>query len=141
MPRFVAPVQRVAHERVEDEVIAINLATGTYFSLRGSAADVWSLLTQDVDVDGVSAAMSNAYGVDTTVVVADVKNFVDDLIDAGLLVQHSDATGVPATLPVVTTGYLAPTLETYDDMEELLLLDPIHEVDEAGWPVIPVEPN
>ncbi|CAN5635302.1 PqqD family protein [soil metagenome] len=141
MPRFVAPVQRVAHERVEDEVIAINLATGTYFSLRGSAADVWSLLIQDADVDGVSTAMSDAYGVDTTVVVADVKNFVDDLIEAGLLVRHSDAIAVPATLPVAKTGYLAPTLETYDDMEELLLLDPIHEVDEAGWPVIPVEPN
>ena len=26
-------------------------------------------------------------------------------------------------------------MEKYDDMQELLLLDPIHEVDEAGWPV------
>jgi len=122
-------------------VIAINLATGTYFSLVGSAADAWSLLIDGADVEGVSAALSNAHGVDSTVVVADVKILVDDLIDAGLLVQDSDAIALHATLSTVTSGYLAPTLEKYDDMEELLLLDPIHEVDDAGWPVLPVEPH
>jgi hypothetical protein len=25
-------------------------------------------------------------------------------------------------------------LERYTDMQELLLLDPIHDVDESGWP-------
>ena len=30
--------------------------------------------------------------------------------------------------------YAAPKLSTYTDMQELLLLDPIHEVDESGWP-------
>ena len=28
----------------------------------------------------------------------------------------------------------APALQVYTDMEDLLLLDPIHEVDEMGWP-------
>ena len=27
-----------------------------------------------------------------------------------------------------------PSLNKYSDMQELLLLDPIHDVDEAGWP-------
>ena len=31
--------------------------------------------------------------------------------------------------------YTAPAVQKYDDLEDLLLLDPIHEVDEAGWPV------
>jgi hypothetical protein len=26
-------------------------------------------------------------------------------------------------------------MSVYTDMEELLLLDPIHDVDETGWPV------
>jgi hypothetical protein len=30
-----------------------------------------------------------------------------------------------------------PTLEHYTDMEYFLLLDPIHEVDESGWPHAP----
>lgn len=28
----------------------------------------------------------------------------------------------------------APRLERYTDMQDLLLLDPIHDVDERGWP-------
>jgi hypothetical protein len=27
-----------------------------------------------------------------------------------------------------------PGLQKYSDMQDLLLLDPIHEVDEMGWP-------
>jgi hypothetical protein len=27
-----------------------------------------------------------------------------------------------------------PLLHKYSDMQELLLLDPIHDVDDAGWP-------
>ena len=31
--------------------------------------------------------------------------------------------------------YSPPVLNSYTDMEELLLLDPIHDVDQAGWPM------
>ena len=30
-----------------------------------------------------------------------------------------------------------PMIESYDDMADLLLLDPVHEVGEQGWPVKP----
>jgi hypothetical protein len=32
-----------------------------------------------------------------------------------------------------------PVLERYTDMQELLFLDPIHDVDESGWPHRKVE--
>ena len=35
----------------------------------------------------------------------------------------------------------APVLYTYTDMAELLLLDPIHDVDETGWPKPASEEN
>jgi hypothetical protein len=28
-------------------------------------------------------------------------------------------------------------LQKFTDMQDLLLLDPIHEVDESGWPRVP----
>jgi len=37
----------------------------------------------------------------------------------------------------VTIAYAPPVLETFSDMQDLLLLDPIHEVDDAGWPMAP----
>ena len=33
-------------------------------------------------------------------------------------------------------SFEAPILHKYTDMQDLLLLDPIHEVDEAGWPSV-----
>jgi hypothetical protein len=30
--------------------------------------------------------------------------------------------------------FVTPCLQKYTDMEELLLIDPIHEIDEVGWP-------
>ena len=32
------------------------------------------------------------------------------------------------------TAFNPPVLSVYSDMEDLLLLDPIHDVDETGWP-------
>ena len=33
--------------------------------------------------------------------------------------------------------YVPPQIERFTDMQELLLLDPIHEVDDTGWPHTP----
>ena len=38
--------------------------------------------------------------------------------------------GPPASKP----DFQEPALQKYTDMEDLLLLDPIHEVDDTGWP-------
>jgi hypothetical protein len=34
--------------------------------------------------------------------------------------------------------YAKPELQVYSDMKDLLLLDPIHDVSEEGWPIRPV---
>src|SRR4051794_40063644 len=123
MPRFTAPTNSVAHERVEDEVIAINLTTGTYFSLREAASDTWTLLIEGADVEGAAAALAQAHGLDQITVEADVGAFVELLLEAGLLVVDATAAGLSVTLETPSATYRAPVLERYDDMEELLLLD------------------
>jgi hypothetical protein len=37
-------------------------------------------------------------------------------------------------LPATRRGYDPPVLNRYDDLQKLALLDPIHDVEEAGWP-------
>lgn len=132
----------IAHERVDDEVIAINLATGAYFSLVGAAADAWDLLVAGTDLDAVALAVAPRYGVDPSTVRADLDAFVAALVADGLVAEGGAAAPAAVELPAVAEGaaYAAPTLDKYDDMEELLLLDPIHEVDPSGWPVVAAEP-
>jgi hypothetical protein len=145
---YAAAHTEIAHERVEDEVIVINLRTGAYFSLVGAAADIWDLLLTGRPLDTVAATVARRVGVEVPVVRADLDPFVTSLLHEGLLV----AAEPPAALPIDDTvplddqraapegTYRPPMLEKYDDMEELLLLDPIHEVDESGWPVVAAEP-
>ena len=35
---------------------------------------------------------------------------------------------------IVLAAWQEPTLDSFDDLQELLLLDPVHDVTEAGWP-------
>ncbi len=37
--------------------------------------------------------------------------------------------------PAIQGAFAPPRLQRYTDMQDLLLLDPIHDVDEVGWPV------
>ena len=140
---FSAAHAEIAHERVEDEVIVINLRTGAYFSLVGSAADAWELLLAGVPLDAVSDAVAQRYGVEPSGVRSDLDAFVHALVDEDLLATTELSSDVPPAddgAPAPARTYHPPMLEKYDDMEELLLLDPIHEVDESGWPVVAAEP-
>ena len=51
-------------------------------------------------------------------------------LDAGMLALCN-----PAGEPLAARGpFEPPTFETYTDMQYFLLLDPIHDVEAAGWP-------
>jgi hypothetical protein len=44
----------------------------------------------------------------------------------------------PSKVAAATETMQPPVLEPFGDMQDLLLLDPVHEVDEdAGWPTKP----
>ncbi len=72
-------------------------------------------------------------------IIDDINALVATLQAEELIVPMSDAGAPPrvnslATTPAAKTPYSAPLFERFDDMQELLLLDPIHEVGEEGWP-------
>jgi hypothetical protein len=129
--RINAP--RVIAEAIDGEVVAIDLATGTYFSLRGSAYEVWTAAAVGAGVDEVADRLRAIYG---EVPDADVAAFVDELIAAELLVADDGETERhPLDAPTAGASYEPPVLESFTDMQDVILLDPVHEVDpEQGWP-------
>jgi hypothetical protein len=135
----------VTHERLDDEVIAINLETGAYYALDGTAADCWTLVAGGATVDELVAGLSTRYGVAPEQARADAEGFLAALVEQGLGVEAdgppSSAAG-DANAPAANGAprpYAAPVLARYDDLDDLLLLDPIHEVDDAGWPIARAE--
>jgi hypothetical protein len=126
----------VTHERLDDEVIAINLETGAYYALDGVAADCWALVAAGTSIDDTIGVLCERYDVEAPRARADVEAFVSELLHERL-VDHDDGAISELVLPEPTgvKPYAPPAVQKYDDLEDLLLLDPIHEVDEAGWPV------
>ena len=118
------PTSRVISEVLDGEAIIIDSMSGAYFTLDVDGTVIWEKLQSGANsVDALCTA---------TGLAADrVSDVVTELISAGLL------EGGPVSPPA--TGQSPTVLTKYTDMEELLLLDPIHDVDSAGWPVLPTD--
>ncbi len=97
-------------DTIGEDTIVINIKSGAYYSLTEPGSKIWA----DVQNGEVS---SDALGA-VSVFVKEGLLEVD-----GPLPESGDS-----TLPT------SDLFEKYTDMESLLLADPIHEVDEQGWP-------
>ena len=126
----------VVHETIEGEVVAVNLEEGTYYSLRGTGADVWSLLGR-ISVADIVTEMAQRYSADKSQIEQGVRKVLAAMVHQGLIVQGPEPESLeplPAASPHGQQPFDVPSLEIYTDMQDLLLLDPIHDVDETGWP-------
>jgi hypothetical protein len=122
------PSDRVVSEVIDGEVVAIDLESGRYYSLEGAAARAWEALRDGHDVDGIAAVVTDEAGLSADDVRPDVSAFVAELTAEGLLAPDGDGAAPPGP------GRVPLVLHRYTDMEDLIVLDPIHEVDETGWP-------
>ena len=129
---------KVVCDVFEDEAVAINLDTGSYFGMAGTAREVWMLLAGEVPVEAIATHLAERYGTPREEVAADLDSFLNRLIEHGLVAETEGEGKAAAELAEAPAqGWEAPQVTMYDDMKDLLLLDPIHDVDEAGWPVRP----
>lgn len=127
----------VSAEVFDLEVLAIDLKTGHYHSLRQAAVPLWRLLVEGHGVDDAAALLAKALGADPALVRNDAAALVADLTTRSLLVPAATPDSPPTPpgwLANLAPGYQAPVFDTYTDMRDLLLIDPIHEVDVSGWP-------
>jgi hypothetical protein len=125
-------------ETLSDETLVIDTASGVFFSLRGVASVLWAMLQHPTSEGALRAAVRDHFtftGPGDVDVDEDVDSFVSALLADGLVVETDDGTTadpVPVTWPET---YEPPVLKKYDDMADLLLVDPIHDVAaDQGWP-------
>jgi hypothetical protein len=132
--QFKLDHERVVHETIDGETILVQLETGNYYSLRGTADETWKLLESGLSIDGAVAE-----DVDRSLIDGGVRALADELVRERLLEPYVPGDGAAApsgsfALDPPAPTFAAPTLEKYTDMQGFLLLDPIHESDSTGWP-------
>ncbi len=132
--RYRVDPGKVVHETIEGEAILIHLDNGFYYSLDGAGAEIWELLAESRSVDETAEALSHRYASDA--IAGEVRRIADELV-AERLLEPTDA--APAVSLNGDGGgerrpFTTPELKKYEDMQDFLLVDPIHETSDAGWP-------
>ena len=128
----------VIHQLFDREVVVVDLRNGSYYSLSESGGTAWLAFgSGGASVDDVARRLTTLYALPHDLAARDLQAFIAELTTRDLIVACPPG-GVAvdaATVATPTATYSPPELRSYNDLQELFLLDPVHEVDAAaGWP-------
>jgi Coenzyme PQQ synthesis protein D (PqqD) len=139
--RYRVNSPNVINETIDGEAIMINLTTGSYYSLDRVGGDIWALLEASLPVDDMVEELGRHYDADSDQIRREVEALIQRLSTEELVVPCPDGDPVGTVSLEQTSAsrlpFRAPRLETFTDMQDLILLDPVHEVDSRGWPHLP----
>lgn len=133
---------RIVHEIIEGEAVIINMELGHYYSTDQAGAVIWERISRTACARDLVEAVARRYSGSPEQIEAAVRQFLSELQQENLVIPVP----VPEKAEVARENeagnqmaedrppFVPPSLTKYTDMEDLLLLDPIHEVDESGWP-------
>lgn len=142
----------VIHQTIDRETVIIHLERGLYYSLDETGAGIWQDLAAGRAAGKLTEQLVARFPDQGTEVAHDVREFIEGLLREDLLVAVEEGaaddgapepavdagagSGNPATSPAPASGarWVPPRVERFEDLQDLLLLDPIHAVDETGWP-------
>jgi hypothetical protein len=131
--------QDIMHETIDGEVVIVNLETGAYYAIDGSGEYIWDRLSTDgASQQQLIDELALRFDAPAEELRAAVGGFIGQLLDEVLIMPAQDAVTSSANVHPATSrsGFVAPHLHKYTDMEALLLADPIHEVAADGWPSV-----
>jgi hypothetical protein len=135
----------VVHEAIDGETIILNLDSGFYYSLVETGAKIWDLLASMNSADDIVKKLCLYYEGNENEIDNAVTSFISELIAEGLIISDHetakelsyDAGGISQSDErTIKIEFKPPALNKYSDMQDLLLLDPIHDVDIDGWPTV-----
>lgn len=133
----------ISAEDFGGELVAVNFNNGKYYGLSGSAPMIWSLLKEARSAAHIINEVCCRTGASEGQVKTEVECFLQRLQDE-MLVTVVTRTGEPevnlSDTHETTKGekqkFKTPELTVYSDLQELIMLDPVHDADpEHGWPV------
>jgi hypothetical protein len=137
--RYRPNAPQVIAETIAGETMIVNLATGHYFSLQGSGVDIWAEIEHERTFSNIVAALEQRYIAADGEIEDAVGRLVGELEQENLVVPtNENGTGrsIDAVRPSAgeRQQFVQPALAKFTDMQDIILLDPVHEVDASGWP-------
>lgn len=125
----------IVHETIDEEVVIINFASGNYYSLTGVGAFVWNILNHGPSsIENIIYAVMDSCDIQEEFIKSDINSFFSELIREGLVKKLDlDSTSSLQRAEAIKKSYQTPVLEIHTDMKEVIVLDPVHEIDYADF--------
>lgn len=117
-------------EEFEGEAVLVQLGTGCYYALNPRASAIW----QAVQPGRAARTVADGLGLGAD----ETAQFVAELV-AEQLLRPVESDAGPLEGAALPDDPAAPSLQRFTDMQDLLMLDPIHDINLGGdgWPVVP----
>ena len=124
----------VSIERLDGETIVIDFQNGIYFNVKESASDILFLISKKADRHSWNKILSSTFN--HLVSEEEINGFIQVLLENGIVYEIENYETEEVDLPndYVRVSWTKPTLFRFDDMQELLMIDPIHDASVDGWP-------
>jgi len=134
--RFRSNSPPVIQETIDGETIMVNLDTGSYYWLDPLASYIAGAIQSGAAVDELVADLAHRFPEDAATVEREVQGLTARLVEEQLVVALDGSVEMDGARPELPdlSRFEAPVFKCYTDMQELLLLDPVHEVGAGGWP-------
>ncbi len=124
---------RLAADIFDGEYIIANLDTGLYYSIQGMAVSLVNSLPFE-DHHQIIDALAVAFPENSVAIKEELIAILKEL-QAEDIIQIKNLPATATGSVVLPTEYVASKFNRYADMQDLLMLDPIHDVDEEGWTI------
>ncbi len=128
----------VVHELIDGEAVIIHLGAGFYYNLEKTGAAIWHLISQGSSENEIIEIISKETHSESSQISGAVNKFLDELKKEELITAdpspstESSKKNIPAELR--NAKFQTPVMHKYTDMQDFFQADPIHDVDDKGWP-------
>jgi hypothetical protein len=118
--------QLVASQIIDDEAVLINLGNGMVYTLDDTGAAMWRMIELGRSLEFMSKTFAAHYSSPADVVLADLAEVAQELHDEELIVFEDGVPGADGSLEDLNfpEEYSKPKMIRYDDMRDVLALDP-----------------
>jgi hypothetical protein len=133
--------KQVINETLDNETIIINLETGVYYSINLTGTIIWKAIDSGFNINTITDKFLVKFENQASENIQELITRFVNFIESELLIEKAetatlDSASFDKFLAGITSDFITPTIEKYQDMQDMLLADPIHEVENDGWPIL-----
>lgn len=126
---------QVVLERIGNEIIIISFDSGKYFSAKGIATDIILLIQNFVPRSSWESKLIKYYSTDAFS-ENKIQNFRNMLLENNLCekIDKLDTSNYELPTDFQRENHDELKITIYDDLQDIIIVDPIHDTSLKGWP-------